>query len=152
LKKIKLLFPLLILFFPSCKETQPVSITAIEGAKIIKMSAKEVEFELNVKIKNPNRFGFNIHKSEFDIKFSDMEIGKAHIEKKVHINANSEIAHSFIISADLSKIVGGGIVGVLMLLQNKKATVNIKGEIVAGKLFYKKKFPVDFNQSISIGK
>src|SRR5882672_7661830 len=88
-----------------CKETKPVSVTAIESANIVKMSANELELELNIKIKNLNDFGFNIYKSEFDVKLASVDIGKARLKKKVHINANSEITYSFIISSDLSKVI-----------------------------------------------
>ena len=152
MRKIKLLFPILILFFSACKEMKPVSVSAIESARIIKMASDGMELELNIKIKNPNNFGFNIYRSDFDVKFSNVEIGTAHLKKKVHINANSEITHSFIITSDLSKIIGGGLVSIMLILQKKNTTVNIKGDIVAGKIFYKEKFPIDFNENISIDK
>lgn len=107
-----------------------------------------MELELNVKIKNPNNFGFNIYPSDFDISFGTTDIGKARLKEKLHINANSEISYKIVVKSDVSKVLSNGFLSIMAMMKNP--VIGIKGELKAGKMFYKKKFPVDFKEKIPL--
>jgi LEA14-like dessication related protein len=106
--------------------------------------------EVSLRIKNPNRIGFNIYRSSnLDAELNGMSIGKLKINKRIHIGANSDDAHTFIISSDLSRMTLADIPKILVISKMKNANLNIKGELKVGKFFYKKTFQVDRTEKIS---
>jgi LEA14-like dessication related protein len=142
----------LFLSLISCAEFKPCTFNGIESAKVISVSSTNIELELNVKIKNPNNFGFSIYPSDFDVKLGNKDLGKASLSKKVRIKANSEIIHTFIIHSDLSKVMAGGMSSLISLAKSKNAIVAVHGELKTGNLFYKKRFPVDLKENIPLSR
>lgn len=109
---------------------------------------KEIEGELQLKIKNPNSVGFSIFPSEFDISYGDLKLGKAKLHKRVHIGANTEKSYTFKLKSnpenlnlfDILKLAGSGGSG----------TIQLKGDLKVGKLFVRKKYPVNYKDKINL--
>ena len=94
--KYKSIFRLLVLIlavtFSSCKEFKEVEVVGVKDFKLKKIGLEGIEALIELNIKNPNNMGFSIYPSEFDITFSGMNLGKAKLKKRVHIDANCEKA------------------------------------------------------------
>ena len=151
MKNFKLLTILLVFTITSCTTWQEVTLSGIEKTKITKMDDKGIEAEVEVKINNPNKIAFKVYKSDLDVTLNGNPIGKAGLKEKVKIKPNSNEVYTFhIVSkfADLGK--SGGIFGLLGIALSKNVTVEIKGNIKAGKFYYKKKFPIDTKQKVPL--
>lgn len=138
----KLLFLLTVLLCFSCKEFKEVEVTGVEDFKIKKLSLVGIEAEIQLNIKNPNSQGFSIYPSEFDIIFSGMNLGKAKLKKRVHIDKNCSKAYLFELN---SSFVNMNLMDVTKMLSGLKlGMLQVKGDLKAGKVFIKKKFPIDY--------
>jgi LEA14-like dessication related protein len=148
-KTILLYFVAFILCLVSCKNFKEVQCTGVKGFKVGKISTAGLDADIMLGIKNPNSFGFSIYKSEFDISYGGIYLGKAKLSKRVHIGANAEQTYSFNLKSDFKNI---NLADVMSLLSgaSRKGMLEVKGDLKAGKLFVKKKFPVDVKERIGM--
>jgi LEA14-like dessication related protein len=140
MKKLFLMLSVFLCF--SCKEFKEVEVIGVKDFKIKKLSLAGIEAEIQLNIKNPNDMGFSIYPSEFDIIFSGMNLGRAKLKKRVHIDKNCSKAYLFELNSsfvnlnlmDITKMLSGSKLGILQ----------VKGDLKAGKFLIKKKFPIDY--------
>lgn len=129
---------------------QEIRVTNVNNFSLQKMSLQEIEGDLQLTIKNPNTVGFSIYKSEFDIIYGDVKLGKAKLHKRVHIGANTEKVYTFKLRSTPENM---NLMDVLKLVGNASSgMIRIKGELKAGKLFIKKTYPVDYAERINLSK
>lgn len=138
-----------LLSLTNCKDFKEVQCTGVKGFKVNTMNTSGIDGDIMISIKNPNTFGFSIYKSEFDITYSGVYLGKAKLTKRVHISANAEETYSFNLKNDFK---GANIMDVMKLLSGValKNSVEVKGDLKVGKLFVKKKIPVDIKERINL--
>lgn len=136
-------------FISSCKNFKELECTAVKGFKVSKINTEGIDAEILLSIKNPNAVGFSIYKSEFDIKYSGVYLGKAKLLKNVRIHANKEETYSFNIKNDFKDV---NLMDVMKLLSGAtfKNMVEVKGDLKVGKLYLKKKIPVDLKEKLSL--
>jgi len=152
---MRYLFALLIfvIFASSCGEWKDVQVTQIGQARIAKLDKDGIEAEIDVKINNPNKIGFAIFKSNVDVKMNGIAVGAAHLKKKVRIKANSEDTYTLVVAGSFDKLLSGGnIFGLISMSMSRVMDINLKGDIKAGKFFYKKRFPIDKTQRVPLQK
>ncbi len=148
-------YTLIILFFialfsSSCKDFDEITVVGIDGFHLNKFSMDGIDAEVNVKIKNPNAMAFTIYPSEFDVAFSGIRLGKANLNKRMHISSNSEKTYAFNLKSGFGNL---NILDVTRLLNSGNwGKVEVKGDLKVGKLFVKKKVPVDFSERINLTK
>lgn len=144
-KIIFLIFALVI--FNSCKDFKEAECTGVKGFKVNKMDMSGIDADIILGVKNPNKIGFSIYPSEFDVTISGIGLGKAKLKKRVHIDGNAEKDYAFNLKSsfkdmnmmDVMKLANsGGING----------TITVKGDLKAGKFYLKKKFPVNEKHSV----
>lgn len=146
--KLKFFFILTSLFLLSCKGYKEITVTNVESFYLNKITTDKIEAELNVKINNPNTMGFSIYPSECDVVFSGIRLGKAKLDKRVHIDGKSEKVYSFKLN---SKIADLNPLDALRLLNLEKlGSIEVKGELKAGKFYLKKKIPVNYTDKVKI--
>lgn len=139
-----------LLSLTSCKNIQPVMVTKVDNPVIKKLDMEGIEMALPITVKNPNAFGFNIYKSKMKITVNGVDLGEAKLDKKVRIGGSSEKMHDLIISADLKNLKKDAIPLLIGLQTKKSATFKIEGNMKVGKLFYKKRFPIDITEKVSL--
>ncbi len=145
-----LILILLIILIPSCRNLQETTVTGVDQFYVNKINTEGIDANLNLKIKNTNSFGFSIYPSEFDIVYNGMHLGKAKLNKRVHIDGNTERVYSFNLKSNLSDL---NIFDVLQLLNaENKGKIEIKGDLRAGKFFFKKKFNVNYTDKVELFK
>lgn len=146
-KLITLFIPLLLLV--SCRNLKEVEYVAVKGFKINKVNTESIDAEIQITLKNPNNFGFNIYRSEFEASYGGVKLGKARLEKKVHIGKNAVQTYPFAIKGDFKNVTLGE---VMKLLESftRKSTLDVNGKIKIGKLFLKKTFPIVIKEKISV--
>ncbi|MBX3163233.1 MAG: LEA type 2 family protein [Bacteroidetes bacterium] len=152
MKKLSLFYLLsFILIFASCRNFKDLECTGVSGFTVNKINTEGIDANILLKIKNPNRVGFSIYKSEFDIAFSGIGLGKAKLVKRVHIKGNTEETYSFNLKNDFKDI---NVMDILKLLGSNAASrrgmVEVKGDLRAGKFYLKKKIRVDVKEKIGL--
>ncbi len=137
------------LLFMNCRDFKEIQVTGIEGFKINKISMDGIDGDVLLKLKNPNALGFSVYRSEFDVNYSGVHLGKAKLRKRVRIKGNAEKTYAFNLTSDLKN---SNIMDVMKLLSGAafKNTLEVKGDLKAGKFFLKKSFPVDLKEKISL--
>lgn len=135
----------------SCSDFQEVTFSGIESMKLTKISQQGAEAEMVVKIKNPNKAAFTIYRSDFDVSLNGINGGKAHLSDNVKIKANSEQTYIFKIKSDFSAISLNDLPKLMSLASSKKMLVGLKGNLMVGKLFVKKSYPVEMSESVPLG-
>jgi LEA14-like dessication related protein len=141
---------ILIISLSSCK-VQEVEVGDFRGFKLGAMNGKTVELNMQVPIKNPNKFKFKITKANLDIKLDTKELGKVTKIEKITIPAKSNAVYPINITVQLSDKLD--IPSLLMSgMFKQKSKVSIKGFVKAHKFIFGRKFDVDVNKPASMFK
>lgn len=139
-----------IISFSSCK-VQEVEVGDFRGIKLGKIEGKTVELNMQVPIKNPNKFKFKIAKAKLDIKLDTKELGNVSKIEKIKIPAKSNAVYPLKITIQLSDKLD--IPSLLMSgMFKQKSKVSIKGKVKARKFIFSRKFDVDVNKPASMFK
>lgn len=149
--KIKFFIPALLLvasLFTSCKDFKEAQCTGVKGFKINKVNTQGMDADILLGIKNPNKMSFMVYRSEFDVIYSGINLGKAKLSKKVRIAGNTEKTYSFNLKSnfkdanpmDIMKLMSGG----------GKSMIEVTGDLKAGKFYLKKRFPVKVKQKVDM--
>lgn len=142
------IFSCLVLMLTSCRDFKEISVSDVDNFKINKINNEGIDAEIHLKIKNPNNVGFSIYPSSFDIEFSGIRLGKAKLNKRVHIAKNTEQVYVFKLKSDLKDL---NLFDALQLLNTKKlGNIDVKGDLKAGKFYLKKRFPVNYTDKVNI--
>jgi LEA14-like dessication related protein len=150
MKKIFFLIINSLLILVSCKDYQEIKVSEVKSFRLTKVSKEAIEGEVVFEISNPNKMGFSIYPSEFDVEYSGIKLGKAKLYKRVHIGPTTEKDYTFKLRSDLK---GVNLLDLMSLLNgsSRLGRIQVKGDLKAGKFFLKKRFPVDINQKIGLG-
>ncbi|HEY1040084.1 MAG TPA: LEA type 2 family protein [Bacteroidia bacterium] len=150
MKKLLLLPVILfVCLFASCSDFKEITVSNIDNFQVKKLTQAGIEGEVKVTINNPNPVGFSVFRSKCDVYFGGIYLGKAKLNKRVKIGANSNTEHVFKLSGkfkDMSFDKLGG------LLSGRSQNLELKGYLKAGKFFYRKKFPLDRKEKINMFK
>lgn len=146
--KLFLLFGFL-LSFGACKNFKEVQCTGVTGFKVNKVSPQGIDADIFLQIKNPNATGFSIYRSEFDVSYNGMHLGKAKLSKRVHIRANAEESYAFNLKSDFKN---ANLMDVMKLINGMsgRGMVEVTGDLKAGKFLIRKKFPVAVKERLSL--
>lgn len=149
MRQILLLLTLIVAFVTSsCKDFEEIKVIGVDSFYLNKLNTDGIEAEVKLKIKNPNSVGFSVYPSEFDILFSGIRLGKAKLNKRVHIDANCERVYSFNLKSGFGDL---NILDVTRLLNTENlGKIEVRGDLKAGKFYLKKKFPVNFSDKINL--
>lgn len=136
--------------FTSCNNYQEVTFSGIENVNVTSFSQKGVEAIVTARIKNPNKVGFTIYRSEMDVKINGIDAGKAHLTDNVKIKARSENAYTFKIKSDFSNLSMADMPKMIAIAMSKHVKVGLKGDLKVGKLFVKRSVPVDIIKDVPL--
>lgn len=132
-----------------CKDFKEVQCSGVKGFKVNNVNMQGIDADILLGVKNPNNMGFAIYKSEFDVIYSGVYLGKAKLSKRVYIKAKTEEIYSFNLKSDFK---GANLPDIIKLVSGAlgKGMVEVKGDLKAGKLFIRKKFPVNIKEKASL--
>lgn len=148
-KRHSIILAALVFLFYSCKDFKEVQCTGVKGFKVNRVDTKGIDADIMLGIKNPNAMGFSIYRSEFDVIFNGINLGKAHLSKRVRIKANEEKTYAFNLVSDFKNI---NLMEIMKLVNGMsgRGMIEVKGDLKAGKLFIKKKFPVNVKEKLDL--
>lgn len=136
--------------FTSCNDYQEVTFSGIENVNVTSLSQKGVEAIVTARIKNPNKVGFTIYRSDMNVTIGGIDAGKAHLADNVRIKARSEETYTFKIKSDFSNLSMADMPKIIALAMKKHVKVGLKGDLKVGKLFVKRSFPVDITKDVPL--
>ena len=146
--KFKGLMIVFSLLFFSCKPFQEITVTDVDGFYVNKLSTSALDAEIKLKINNPNKAGFSIYPSEFEIIFSGIRLGKAKLNKRVHLDANTEKVYSFQLNKNLADLNPFDALKLLNL--DNLGKIEITGDLKVGKFYLKKNYPINYKQKVNL--
>lgn len=132
--------------FSSCEEYKDVECTGVKGFKVNAINMSGMEAEIILGIKNPNNTGFSIYPSEFDVVLSGIALGPAKLKQRVHIDGNTEKNYSFTLKSSFKDM---NMMDIMKLVNSSSfGSIQVKGNLKAGKFYVKKKIPVNVKESL----
>jgi LEA14-like dessication related protein len=151
---MKILKPFLLLLtvviFSSCGDFKDVTFSGIKNVKVKKMSRDGIEAEITARINNPNNVSFRVYRSDMDITLNGINCGKAHLDNTIRIKPKSEENYTFNVSSNLSSLSLSDLPKILSMAMSKNIKVGMKGDLKVGKLWMKRKYPVDISHSVPL--
>ena len=146
-KKLGFIFAAAIFLASGCKNFKEVQCTGVKGFKVNKINTEGIDADILLNIKNPNTTGFSIYRSEFEVMFNGIYLGKAKLARRVHISRNAEETYAFNLVGDFKN---ANLIDVMKLVNGiaSRGMIEVKGDLKAGKLFIRKKFPVSVKQRL----
>jgi len=132
--------------FSSCEEYKDVECTGVKGFKVNSINLSGIEAEIMLGIKNPNKTGFSIYPSEFDVVLSGIALGPAKLKRRVHIDGDTEKNYSFTLKSSFKDM---NMMDIMKLVNSSSfGMIQVKGNLKGGKFFIKKKIPVNVKESL----
>ncbi len=91
-------------FFSACMNLKDLEVKEVKGFSLKRLDPSGMQSTLQLSIHNPNRFGFVILPSTFDVKYSGIYLGKASLAKKVKIKGKEEHTYTFELENDFKEV------------------------------------------------
>lgn len=114
------------------------------------ISAKGVNFQVSMQIKNPNNYKIGIVGSDLNLYVKDEKVGKVTLKDKIVLPKNSNKIHHFVFETDYKDLSTDPATILASVLGGGKIEIHIKGHIKAKAKGLSKKFPIDFKEKISL--
>ncbi len=151
-KNTALTLSFLTIIFTSmgCMTYKDVEMIEVTDVGVKDFTAKGVEVEVAMQIKNPNNYNINIVDSDLTLFAKGNKVGTANIENKVTLPKKSNQIHRFTITSSL-KDMGSSAFPILMSVMGGEAIeLQITGDIKATAKGIGKRFPVDFKEKVKL--
>ncbi len=147
--RIFIISPLLLVcvLFTNCRDFKEVQCTGVKGFNVNAVNMQGIDADIMLGVKNPNHIGFSIYKSEFDVVYGGVHLGKAKLTKRVHINANTEETYAFNLKSDFK---GANLPDIMKIVSGAlgKGMLEVTGDLKAGKFLIRKRFPVNVKERV----
>ncbi len=140
------------LILTSCGDFEEVRFSGVENVQVTKLSQQGAEALITARIKNPNNTSFTVYKSDLDVTLNGLNAGVAHLTDNVKIKSNSEESYTFKIQSDFSTLSLTDLPQLISIATSKNVKVNLKGNLLVGKFFYKRSIPVEVNETVPLSK
>ncbi len=137
------------LFLISCGIYEDLSLIGRPDVEIKGINDGYIELDLLLEIDNPNTQSFTVKDASFEISLNDQVIGHSTMSEKTKIKANSRDQYAFPmrIKLDGKDLSLGLLLGSIF---QSRINLKIEGDIKAGTFFYNQRFPVEFEEKISL--
>ncbi len=139
----RLILPLLILLWLgfSCNIEEP-SFDDIGNFHLTEMKGSHIAGSFDVKVENPNGFGFKVKKVEADIVVENQKVGVVRLDDKIKVKRKSNSTYNIPISVELEN---GAMLFLMKQATKNEVSVNIKGFAKGSVMGISKK--IDFSES-----
>ncbi len=148
--KLLSLLAIISLFLSSCLEYKEVEVVKVIDVGIKDISAKGVDVEVAMQVKNPNNYNISIVNSDLNLFLRGNKMGTATIKEKVTLKKKSNAVYRFILQSSFKDIAGGGLPVLMGLMTEPTMEVQILGDIKAQAKGFSKKVPVDFTEKVKL--
>ena len=138
------------LFLTGCFTYEEVTVENVSDVKIKKFSAKSIDVEVALQIKNPNKYKISIVDSDLELFVKNSKIGSATIKENIVLPKKSNKVHRFTIQTTYKQILSGAVPTLIGLIGKKSVELGVKGSIKARAKSISKRFPVEFKERVQL--
>lgn len=144
---ISLLF---VVGFSSCKFTAP-TVTGIRGMSVVPSDSGKITLDLELRIKNPNNFGFRLKKIESEISMDGKMVGYGKGREKLRIRKLSEDYHRVRIETNVNTLQLASS-SLFSLFSSGKTELGVKGKGKATVFIFSRKFSFEQSENFDFRK
>lgn len=141
---------LIALITSSCIQYKEVEIVKITKVGIKEISAKGIEVEVAMQLKNPNKYDISIVNSDLAISLKGEKMGVASIKEKIKLKKKSNKIYRFTIQSHFKDIASGVLPILMGLITKNSMPLRVNGHIKAKAKGISKKIPIDFKENIKL--
>ena len=137
---LKLLFGFGILFLTSCQEPKGLVFKEFNNLTLDQLSFAGAAMKVNVVYYNPNNFGLQLNRADFDIYIDSTYFGHSAQDIQVAIPKRSNFSVPVKVNLDVKNLLKNGITSYF----NRNVAVKVLGAVRVGKAGVYKSFPVNY--------
>lgn len=135
-----LLFYLVILFLPSCREPKELEYRDFKNLSTEKLGFSTSTIKLDLVYFNPNNFGLELKRTDLDIFINGNYLGHTSQEYQIHIPKKDEFSLPLTIEVDMKNAYKNA----LPALFGQEVLIKVTGKVKLGKANVYKSFPVNY--------
>lgn len=149
---IWILFPILIITFPSCTVSQPLQFKGYENFELSNVTS-EPKINADIKLFNPNPVGAIIREMNITLSVDNKTMGVVGFDNKVRIKKRSDFTLPIEFSTSLDQLGGVLSFGLQSFLSDEKIPVGIAGTLTIQKfIFFRKTFAFNYLDELDVKK
>ena len=131
---------LVFLFMMSCTSFKNPEFRKYEGVKFIKMDNRELSFEVDAILYNPNKFSLKVKPSHVDVFVEDQKMGVVYLTNKIKLHRLKEENLHFEMKAALED---GAMLTAFRYMNRDSVSIHLMGKVKGGIWFVSKKVKID---------
>lgn len=144
-----LLFLVIVLLGMSACRVVPPTVTGVRAFQLAKDNTGRQALRFEIRVNNPNMLGFRVDDPVFDVFLNSKKLASAYNGKPIRVKARSHEYYGVFLGTELRSWVD--FLGpAITVLTSGKAEFEVKGDLTARFLFWKKSLPVSVKESVSI--
>lgn len=131
-------------------EFKDITLMEVNSMNVSQFDGQHMEAVVGVRISNPNGFTVTVEEGHFDLFMNEKSVGKATLKSPLHLEAGSTDVHQVAITGELTNVLGSGAAGLLGMLSGKNPALLLKGEVKAGRWFFKRTVPFELETELPL--
>jgi LEA14-like dessication related protein len=127
---------------------EEVAIHDIKGFKINKMEDRQIFFQFEIKLDNPNNYALKIKNSDLSINLNNKNLGQLYLSETLSVPAKNK---DYVLVKSSVKTQGSAqdILSIMLgSLFTGALDVHIKGEVSGGSMIFPKKVQIDHAEKV----
>jgi|LauGreDrversion4_2_1035121.scaffolds.fasta_scaffold30649_3 LEA14-like dessication related protein len=128
------------LVLTSCASFKNPEFRKSEGVKFIKMDNRELSFEVDAILYNPNKFSLKVKPSHVDVFVEDQKMGVVYLTNKIKLHRLQEEKLHFEMKAALED---GAMLTAFRYMNRDSVSIHLMGKVKGGIWFVSKKVKID---------
>jgi LEA14-like dessication related protein len=137
-----------LLILSSCRTPKDLEFKSLKNFSIDNVGFSATNIKVDVEYYNPNNFGLELSRTDFDLFVDEQFLGHSTQELQVKIPKRNLFIVPLVIALDMKNLLKNG----LTVLANKEVTIKVVGKVKVGKAGVYKSFPLTYQtkQRLSI--
>lgn len=148
MNKTCLLALIVCVLFAGCRIVSP-KVTGARAFSLTEDPNGNKAIRVEIRIDNPNALGFRVNDPVFEVFLNAKKIGTAYSGKKLRIKARSNDYYGVYLGTDI-KSWGDALGPLLSILTTGKIQLEVKGDLTARFLFWKRSLDVNVSENVSL--
>ena len=124
----------------SCRTPKDLEFKSLKNFSIDNVGFSATNIKVDVEYYNPNNFGLELSRTDFDLFVDEQFLGHSTQELQVKIPKRNLFIVPLVIALDMKNLLKNG----LTILANKEVTIKVVGKVKVGKAGVYKNFPLTY--------
>ncbi len=151
LKKLRfLVFLFLVALLSSCATVQPLEIISIDKVKVDQIKKGNIDLQLAVSVKNPNKFNVKVKDLAFKVNLNKLNLGDIAYNKKVKLKGSQTTMVDLTVTTSVAKVLMQAPTAFLSMKKDKPMPLLLDGSFKAGTWGVYKPFQVSYEDEVQL--